>query len=57
MNIDRPPLGFQGCFKVVKVAQTNPTMIVLIRESYGCLWGLALALLPLGYQPFIYFQF
>ena len=24
---------------------------------YGCVWAVALALLPLGYRPFIYFQF
>jgi alginate O-acetyltransferase complex protein AlgI len=25
--------------------------------AYGCAWAIALALLPLGYRPFIYFQF
>lgn len=25
--------------------------------AYGCAWALALAMLPLGYRPFIYFQF
>jgi hypothetical protein len=24
---------------------------------YGALWALAVSLLPLGYRPFIYFQF
>jgi len=25
--------------------------------AYGVIWALAIALLPLGYRPFVYFQF
>ncbi len=39
---------------VKSLAQAPWTSFAL---SYGCLWAITLALLPLGYRPFIYFQF
>ena len=51
-------LGLQWALQATLAAEKTCRLPRLsFAMAYGALWAVALSLLPLGYRPFIYFQF